>query len=163
MLMFLLRLELLCIRDLFSALCFSYLCWKPSCTSDILVCHGRLLCQRLCSNDSLTGRMHSLVKGIGRGFRTQETESQHEEDEDHGLKTWNRPSACPCVICWSGVGVNSIQCSVCTRKGSGCTSVGSGCTRSAVVSEDDWLRIQTMTIQDAVVRLNRLVIDLSHR
>ena len=29
--------------------------------------------------------------------------------------------------------------------------------------EEDWLRIQTMFVQDAVIRLNRLTIDLSHR
>ena len=38
-----------------------------------------------------------------------------------------------------------------------------GCTRSAVVLEEDWLRIQTMFVQDAVIRLDRLTKDLSHR
>ena len=31
-------LELVCIRDLFSAPCFSYLCWKPCRASSVLVC-----------------------------------------------------------------------------------------------------------------------------
>ena len=39
-----------------------------------------------------------------------------------------------------------------------------GCTRSAVVLEEDWRqRIQTMFVQDAVIRLDQLTIDLSHR
>ena len=33
-------LELVCIRDLFSAPCFSYLCWKLCRASSVLVCHG---------------------------------------------------------------------------------------------------------------------------
>ena len=32
--------ELVCIRDLFSAPCFSYLCWKLCRASSVLVCHG---------------------------------------------------------------------------------------------------------------------------
>ena len=33
--------------------------------------------------------------------------------------------------------------------------LGSGCTRSAVVSEEDWLGIQTMLVLDAVIRLKQ--------
>ena len=46
-----------------------------------------------------------------------------------------------CAIYWSGVGVNSM------------------CTRCAVVPEEDWFRIQTMFVQDAVISLDRLTID----
>ena len=31
------------------------------------------------------------VKDMERGYTAQETESQHEGDEVHGLKTWDRP------------------------------------------------------------------------
>ena len=67
----------------------------------------------------------------------------------------------------SGPGLDLLRdsgafCAVC-RSGVGARSACNGCTRSAVVLEEDWLRIQTMFVQDAVIRLDRLTIDLSHR
>ena len=41
-------------------------------------------------------------------------------------------------------------------------SVSIGCTRSAVVSEENWLRVQALYVHDSVIRLDRLTKDLSH-
>ena len=51
-----------------------------------------------------------------RGYGTQGTESQHEEDImffGPGLDLLRDSSAFSCAVCWSGVGVNSIWCSKC--------------------------------------------------
>ena len=49
------------------------------------------------------------------GYGTQGTESQHEDDGDHGLGATGLDlldsGVFPCAVCQSGVGiVNSIQC-----------------------------------------------------
>ena len=58
-----------------------------------------------------------MVEGMSRGYGTQGTESQHEEDYVHGLGTGldllRDSGAFPCAVCRSCVGVNSIQCSQC--------------------------------------------------
>ena len=64
-----------------------------------------------------------------------------------GLDLHRDSDAFPFAVCRSGVGVNSRVCI--------------WCTRNVVVSDEDWLRIQTMFVQDAVIRLDRLTIDLS--
>ena len=53
---------------------------------------GASVCQLPCSNGRLIGRMHCYVKGMERGYGTQGTGYQHEEDKDHGLWTFARPS-----------------------------------------------------------------------
>ena len=61
--------------------------------------------------------------------------------------------AFPCAVCRSCYGVNSIECSkgkhLAHKKCSG--------------ADEDWLRIQTILDQDAVIRLDRLTIYLSQR
>ena len=52
-----------------------------------------------------------------RGHGTQGTESQHEEDKAHGLRSGldllRDSGAFPCAVCRSGVSVNSIECVQC--------------------------------------------------
>ena len=91
-----------------------------------------------------------------RGYGTQWTASQHEER----LRLWSWDLRYTfCVTLWlspvPSVGVVFVLTLSSAR------SVSSVITRSAVVSEEDWLRIQTMFVQDAVTRLERLTIDLS--
>ena len=60
--------------------------------------------------------------------------------------------AFPCAVCRSGAGVNSIQCSQCMY------SVHKKCSgvRGRLAEDPDY-------VQDAVIRLDQLTIDLSHR
>ena len=111
---------------------------------------GASVCWRSCCNGRLTWRMHCKVEGMERGYGTQGTERQHEEDNVHGLGMGAWPSL-------QSVGVVLVRTLFSAR------SAFIGCTRSAVVLEEDWLRIQTMFVQGAVIRLDRLTIDLSHR
>ena len=54
---------------------------------------GASVCWRPYCNGRLSWRMHCKVEGMERGYATQVTESQHEEDKAHGLGTGAWPSS----------------------------------------------------------------------
>ena len=120
---------------------------------------GASVCWRPCCKGRLTWRMHCKVEGMERGYGMQGTESQHEEDKAHGLGTGDRGLTFFATLEHSPVqSVGLVLVWTLSSARSACI----GCTRSAVVLEEDWPRIQTLFVQDAVIRRDRLTIDLSH-
>ena len=101
--------------------------------------------------------MHSKVEGMEKGMERKGLRTNMKKTKlmvsGPGLDLLRDSGAFPSAVCRSGVGVNSIQCSQCMY----------WVHKNTVVLEEDWLRIQTMFVQDAVTRLDRLTIDLSHR
>ena len=107
-------LELVCIRDLFLAPCFSYLCWKSCRASSVLVCCGSLDLYA----DDLAVMADSLEECIAK------LKVWKEGMEHKGLRVNMKKMKimvlglgldllCDSGASQSGVGVNSIQCSKC--------------------------------------------------
>ena len=78
-------LELVCIRDLYSAPCLSALCSMPCCASSLLVCH------RSFTGNSLEECIATLK--VWKIEWTQGTETKHKDDKDHDIQSWARPSS----------------------------------------------------------------------
>ena len=106
-------LELLCIRNLFSDLSLLLVLEALSHQFRTGVPGEALYAEDLAVMADSMEECIARVKGMDRGHRTQETESQHEEDDDHGLKTWDIPFSVTPVHSPVSSGVNSTQCSKC--------------------------------------------------
>ena len=95
-------LEYVCIRDLFSAPCFSYLCRKLCHASSVLVCLAYDIAVMADSLEECIARLKLWKEGIERKGL-----SQHEEDKAHGLRSgldllrdWSVPLCSLSEWCW---------------------------------------------------------------